>query len=121
MCSKDFHLHLAENLAQTHFIKGADSLSKLKYIRGGGAGFLSVSLFFAFSLLSCFLSFALSTVASLPGLHLPSYLCRFPITNRRWLQHSQIPHLLRFSLAGGGILQSLSSFPGECLLSLLIG
>lgn len=49
MCSKDFHFQLAENLAQTHFIKGADSLTKLKYI---GEAWFSLCL----SLLLCFLS-----------------------------------------------------------------
>lgn len=49
MCSKDFHFQLAENLAQIHFIKGADSLTKLKYV---GEAWFSLCL----SLLLCFLS-----------------------------------------------------------------
>lgn len=65
MCSKDFHLHLAENLAQTHFIKGADSLSKLKYISGGGGLVFSLSLS---SLLSLF--FPVFSLLLSPLLHL---------------------------------------------------
>lgn len=127
MCSKDFHLHLAEKLAQTHFIKGADSLSKLKYISGGReAGFLSLSLS---SLLSLF--FPVFSLLLSPLLHLflvsicPHTLEGKPlqVSHHKQKMASAFPDPTSSEIQSSrrGNSQSLSSFPGECLLSLLIG
>lgn len=120
MCSKDFHFQLAENLAQTHFIKGADSLTKLKYI---GEAWFSLCL----SLLLCFLSsFLFSLFCSLHcciSSRSPSALILMQVSHHKQKMASAFSDLTssRFSLAGGRILQFLSSISGECLLSLLIG
>ena len=89
MCSKDFHLQLAENPAQTDFIKGADSLTWLRYL---GEGWLSLCP----SLLCGFLSFLYSLFCSLHGCissWSPPAFILTPVSHHKQKMASAVPDL----------------------------